>query len=1257
MAPNTRNGATAPKKRLAFHEKIAGKGITTDALLKKLKTLHTQLAALEQETVDVSSLNVARSELIHTSLLLHKDRGVKAYTACCLADILRLYAPEAPYTQHELRDIFQFFFRQLSAGFKGQDEPYFNEYFHLLESLSTVKSVVLVCDLPSADELLHEIFRDLFTIVKRDFTRKVELYMADILVALVDESNSLPSDVLEVIMSQFIEKNARAEQPGYRLAVQVCNDAADKLQRHVCQYFGDLITSTAEEVEDEDLDTMRTSHELVKRLHRSCPAVLHSVIPILETELRADGLNPRLLATQTLGEMYADKGGPDLVRKYPTTWAAWINRKADISVAVRLKCVEATPPLITNIPDARDAIQELLLNKVLDPDDKVRAAACKVYSHLDYEAALHHVSEEQLRSVADRGLDKKARPPVRTEALNSIGNLYSLAYPEIENNDPAAIKQFAWIPDEVLKMTSLGSEIRAMVEQVLFESILPLPSAASPSATKEKTVDEVAWTDRLLGTMRYLSDKSINTLIGISGLKATRPNLYDVFLDSCVKNNGGIVDGDEELIVKRFKTFTQHLAATFPDPVKAAEDLEAFARLNENRLYKLLKACMDPQTDLKTFAKSSHEFLKRTEQLSSNILNTMTILIRRASYSIVNQSAVPTLFKQVEKSQTSNTTKAQQNAANATKLLSIIAKHSPVLLKPHVALLTKIIAGEKKGNLAELALMALANIARADEKAAATIDKKTTERIVKLALGDDWRQAKFASRYLSFAKGKDTFCAEVVESIASSMEEEDAVTNVANIAALGQLARFAPDAFEQKSDVIMAYIVNRILMVPTPVDDPNPEEEWLEDSELQDDLRAKLLSLKVCRNRCLAHSDSDQALEIATPVIKLLVQLINYEGSLSAEAEEDPKAKTRLRLQAAVSLLHLSTVETFATAIAPDFLRLACASYDSCYNVREAFLTKLITLLQPRKLPARYNVITFLTIADPEKDVRDMASSYIVNTKRRMSPAVRMENLELIFIRLLHILAHHPDFGTSKEDLMDMANYIHFYLDLIASADNVSFLYHLAQKGKTVRDPESHSASENFYIVCELAQVLIKSRAQQNSWLLPSYPGKVRLPADILRPLPNAQATNQILKTIYLPQGANEWLIERFKLPGYKEMFGQKDHEPKTREKKEKKERVPTKRKAPSTKTNGRAKRARRKHDDSDEDDEDDIVEDVGSDVEMDDTRPSKPRRSDASEQGGRLSRAERLSARTKAKERLSTGNRDGSSPLSEPEDDDNGNE
>lgn len=192
-------------RKLQFNEKLKG---TTDAVLKKLKALHTELAEMDQELVEVATLNSVRKELISTSIMLHKDRGVKAYAACCLADILRLYAPDAPFTHTELRDIFQFFFRQLSAGLKGADSSYYNEYFHLLESLSTVKSVVLVCDLPNAEDLMVDIFRDFFGLVRRDLAKKIEMFMADILVALIDECQSLPSEVLESIMAQFIDKNA-----------------------------------------------------------------------------------------------------------------------------------------------------------------------------------------------------------------------------------------------------------------------------------------------------------------------------------------------------------------------------------------------------------------------------------------------------------------------------------------------------------------------------------------------------------------------------------------------------------------------------------------------------------------------------------------------------------------------------------------------------------------------------------------------------------------------------------------------------------------------------------------------------------------------------------------------------------------------------------------------------------------------------------------------------------------------------------------
>ena len=38
--------------------------------------------------------------------------------------------------------------------------------------------------------------------------------------------------------------------------------------------------------------------------------------------------------------------------------------------------------------------------------------------------------------------------------------------------------------------------------------------------------------------------------------------------------------------------------------------------------------------------------------------------------------------------------------------------------------------------------------------------------------------------------------------------------------------------------------------------------------------------------------------------------------------------------------------------------------------------------------------------------------------------------------------------------------YIQFYLELIATSDNISLLYHLAMKCKTVRDSESHTHTE-----------------------------------------------------------------------------------------------------------------------------------------------------------------------------------------------------
>lgn len=82
--------------------------------------------------------------------------------------------------------------------------------------------------------------------------------------------------------------------------------------------------------------------------------------------------------------------------------------------------------------------------KAFDPDDKVRAAVCKAYGELDFETVTYHVSEDTLRQIGSRCLDKKVKlfpfiglililsqHTVRLEAFDTMGKLYSHAKDEM----------------------------------------------------------------------------------------------------------------------------------------------------------------------------------------------------------------------------------------------------------------------------------------------------------------------------------------------------------------------------------------------------------------------------------------------------------------------------------------------------------------------------------------------------------------------------------------------------------------------------------------------------------------------------------------------------------------------------------------------------------------------------------------------------------------------------------------------------------
>lgn len=109
IASSTATEVIVPLPRMStlrFDESLswrAGKPLTIADLLRRLQILAQELQGMEQEDIPREGFRNYPGELVKAHLLAHKDKGVRAWTAHCLVDILRLFAPDAPYTGMQLR--------------------------------------------------------------------------------------------------------------------------------------------------------------------------------------------------------------------------------------------------------------------------------------------------------------------------------------------------------------------------------------------------------------------------------------------------------------------------------------------------------------------------------------------------------------------------------------------------------------------------------------------------------------------------------------------------------------------------------------------------------------------------------------------------------------------------------------------------------------------------------------------------------------------------------------------------------------------------------------------------------------------------------------------------------------------------------------------------------------------------------------------------------------------------------------------------
>ena len=370
---------------------------------------------------------------------------------------------------------------------------------------------------------------------------------------------------------------------------------------------------------------------------------------------------------------------------------------------------------------------------------------------------------------------------------------------------------------------------------------------------------------------------------------------------------------------------------------------------------------------------------------------------------------------------------------------------------------------------------------------------------------------------------------------------------LSRLATLSQLCLVAPAEIEKSGNAVIDIAIKGILLQ---VRNPStaPSDTYLWSSDLDVECAAKCWALKITVNRLRSHPNPGTLAVVAEPIYSLLSNLVSKEGELSTSGDTPPTHKSQLRLRAARFLLKLSTSKLHEVLITPSaFNRLAEVAQDALFPVRSSFLHRLQKYLTQTKLPSRFYTILFLLAFEPDPSLKSETTTWIksrvtfftsvqsqpsslpsvATTTSRSLPSNKASTLlESVFARLLSLLAHHPDYNASAEDLTDFARYIVFYLNSVATESNISLIFHIAQRVKGCRDVISSpdladEFSQRLYTLSDLAQLTINLYIEAHGWSLHTLPTftKLTLPRSLFKEIVDHEAALDIADKNFLPGG------------------------------------------------------------------------------------------------------------------------------------------
>ena len=272
---------------------------------------------------------------------------------------------------------------------------------------------------------------------------------------------------------------------------------------------------------------------------------------------------------------------------------------------------------------------------------------------------------------------------------------------------------------------------------------------------------------------------------------------------------------------------------------------------------------------------------------------------------------------------------------------------------------------------------------------------------------------------------------------------------LSRLACLSQLMLLDGQQLEDEADPVLDIAMSQILLQNRrkPAGDDLAWEETADE-----ECEAKIWALKILVNRVRAYEGDERAAEIANPVFKFLDNLVQRKDETSNEEKAPSPHRTRLRLEAALEYLKLCKSREFDAMVKPPaFNALAMVAQDEQHQVRDTFARKVKKMLGQDLLPSRFYSAIFLLAYEPSRRLTNDSTTWL-RARALVFARSKKVLMEPLLARFLSLLAYHPDFSRDPNDLIGFVEYVMFYLKTVASEDNISLVYHVAQRVKSVQD-------------------------------------------------------------------------------------------------------------------------------------------------------------------------------------------------------------